>query len=219
MYRQILLTEIGFSSVYLFITTNQSIPLLYLTSNMNIMKIFIPLVLTLLSFGTTLTAQTNAASINWMTIEEAQEAMKTQKKKIFIDLYTDWCGWCKRMDASTFKDPNIVQFMNKYYYAVKFNAEQKDTVLFNNFAFYNLNPGAKRGTHLFAYSLLDGKMSYPSFTILDENYSRVHVIPGYKQTDAMASILLFFGTNQYRQYNNFLVEQFNKEIQQQNKGQ
>lgn len=170
-----------------------------------------------ISFSIQLHAQV-AASINWMSIEEAQEAMKTQKKKIFIDLYTDWCGWCKKMDASTFKDPNVVQFMNQYYYAVKFNAEQKDTINFNNFDFYNLNPGGKRGTHLFAYSLLDGQMSYPSYALLDENLSRIHVIPGYKEVAPFASILLFFGTDQYQQYHNYLIKQIQQEMKQ-NAGQ
>ncbi len=161
-----------------------------------------------------LNAQVNNA-IQWMSIEEAQEAMKTQKKKLFIDLYTDWCGWCKKMDATTFKDPNVAQFMNQYYYAVKFNAEQKDTVNFNNFDFYNLNPGGKRGTHLFAYSLLDGQMSYPSYAILDENLNRIHVIPGYKKPAPFAGTLLFFGTNQYQQYHNYLLKQIQQEMQQQ----
>lgn len=168
----------------------------------------------------TLTSSSQAVNdINWMSIEQVEEAMKTQQKKVFIDLYTDWCGWCKRMDATTFKDPNVVQFMNQYFYAVKFNAERMDTVNFNNFAFYNLNPGGKRGTHLFAYSLLDGQMSYPSYAILDENLNRIHVVPGYKEPAPFASILLFFGTNQYQQYHNYVVKQVQQGMQQQNQQQ
>ncbi len=174
------------------------------------MRVLIVLIVVLFSYG--LKAQA-VNTINWLTIEEAQEAMKTQPKKVFIDLYTDWCGWCKRMDATTFQDPNVVQFMNQYFYAVKFNAERKDTVRFNNFDFYNLNPAGKRGTHLFAYSLLDGQMSYPSYAILDENLSRIHVVPGYKQAAPFASILLFFGTNQYQQYHNYLLKQIQQEMQ------
>ena len=167
-----------------------------------------------LLFAFTIQVKSQAQNqINWLTIEQAEEAMKSEKKKIFIDLYTDWCGWCKRMDASTFKDPNVVQFMNQYFYAVKFNAEQKDSVRFNNFDFYNLNPGGKRGTHLFAYSLLDGQMSYPSYAILDENSNRIHVVPGYKESAPFASILLFFGTNQYQQYHNYVVKQVQQEMQ------
>ena len=174
------------------------------------MRLLFVLSAVLFSFGVKAQA---VNTINWLTIEEAQEAMKTQPKKVFIDLYTDWCGWCKRMDATTFQDPNVVQFMNQYFYAVKFNAERKDTVRFNNFDFYNLNPGGKRGTHLFAYSLLDGQMSYPSYAILDENLSRIHVVPGYKQPAPFASILLFFGTNQYQQYHNYLLKQIQQEMQ------
>ena len=73
--------------------------------------------------------------INWMTLPEVEAAMKVEKKKVFIDLYTDWCGWCKRMDASTFIDPTVVNYMNRNYYCVKFNAERRDTVRFNNFDF------------------------------------------------------------------------------------
>jgi thioredoxin-related protein len=152
-------------------------------------------------------------TINWMTPTQLQEAMKEKPKKVFIDVYTDWCGWCKKMDASTFVDPVIVQYMNENYYAVKFNAEQKDTLHFNNFAFYNLAPDKPRGTHLFAYSLLDGQMSYPSYALLDEKYNRINVIPGYKPVDQLYGILIFFATNQYQYYNNYLLKQFEAEQQ------
>src|ERR1039457_1473955 len=65
--------------------------------------------------------------IKWYTLQEALRLCAANPKKIFIDVYTDWCGWCKRMDAGTFKYPCIVELMNKYYYPVRFNAEIKDT--------------------------------------------------------------------------------------------
>jgi thioredoxin-related protein len=160
-------------------------------------------------------------SINWMSFYQVQEAMKTQKKKIFIDLYTDWCGWCKRMDATTFKDPAIVEYMNRNYYCIKFNAETRDTVRFNNFDFYDLTPEGKKGTNYLAYSLLEGRMSYPSFAILDENYNRLYVIAGYKQPEPLYGLLLLFATNEYQNYTNFLYQQLQKqqEAQKQQQGQ
>ncbi|MCB0481196.1 MAG: DUF255 domain-containing protein [Flavobacteriales bacterium] len=171
----------------------------------------------IITFSTALLAQ-EVPPIQWMTMEQAQEAMKVEKKKIFIDLYTDWCGWCKKMDATTFVDPNVAFFMNKYYYAVKFDAETKDTIVFNNYKFANTAPVDKRGTHYFAYSILDGQMSYPSFAILDENMTRIHVIAGFQQPEPFMSTLMFFGTNQYQQYTNYLIKQMQKQ-QEENQNQ
>ena len=60
--------------------------------------------------------------INWISWDQMieQRANDSSKKKVFIDLYTSWCGWCKRMDGSTFSDPTIVNYMNAKYYCVKF---------------------------------------------------------------------------------------------------
>lgn len=142
--------------------------------------------------------------INWLTWEEAVKKQQVERKKIFIDLYTSWCGWCKKMDATTFKDQSIVSVMNKYYYAVKFDAERKDTLLFNNHKFYNINPTLKRGTHTFAISLLDSKMTYPSFVILDENFNRSSILTGYQEVENLLGSLLFFGTNRHILYQQYL---------------
>ena len=76
-------------------------------------------------------------SINWLTLEEADSLYKIKKRPIFIDVYTDWCGWCKRMDASTFKDPNIAGYLNANFYPVKLNAETRDTITFNGKTYTN----------------------------------------------------------------------------------
>src|SRR4249919_2233805 len=64
-------------------------------------------------------APVNYKEVNWMSIDDVQVAMKKQPRKVWIDVYTDWCGWCKRMDKTTFSDPNVIRYMNKHFYAVK----------------------------------------------------------------------------------------------------
>ena len=135
--------------------------------------------------------------INWVSWSEMVELQKQERKKVFVDVYTDWCGWCKKMDAGTFKDPSVVNTMNQYYYAVKLDAEMKDTIQYNGMMFVNMNPNKKRGVHTLAVSLLNSKMSYPSFVILDENLSRNLIISGYQQVPDLLGNLLFFGTNQH----------------------
>jgi thioredoxin-related protein len=137
------------------------------------------------------------AKIKWLDIEEAVALNKKKPKMFFIDTFTDWCGWCKKMDATTFQNPVIVEYMNKNFYAVKFNAERKDTVNFNGKQYVNPNPTGQRATHQLAQELLGGRMSYPSFVILDENLAKVTIIPGYRKAPDFESILHFFGDKVY----------------------
>ena len=178
----------------------------------------------LLLIGANNFAQTE---INWMTWEEmvAQRDQDSIKKKVYIDLYTDWCGWCKKMDQSTFKDPSVVQYMNDKYYPVKLDAEMTDTIEFNGHTFTSMEPGyvkpqpnSRGKTHWFAYSLLDGAMSYPSYAILDENLTRIAVYPGYKTPEELIGIIVFFGSNQYQQYHNYLNKQWTEVMKQQQAG-
>jgi thioredoxin-related protein len=64
-----------------------------------------------------------AVAIKWMSWQEAVEANKKEQKKIFIDCYTDWCGWCKKMDRDTYANPDIIKKLNKDFIVVKFNPE------------------------------------------------------------------------------------------------
>ncbi|MBK7335110.1 MAG: DUF255 domain-containing protein [Saprospirales bacterium] len=65
--------------------------------------------------------------LKWHTWEEAVAANKKEPRKILVDVYTDWCGWCKRMDATTFQDQTVMDYLKKNFYAVKLDAEQKRT--------------------------------------------------------------------------------------------
>jgi thioredoxin-related protein len=180
----------------------------------------IPLFLILISLSFSNYAQ---QTINWMTWDEmiVQRDKDSIKKKIFIDLYTGWCGWCKKMDQTTFIDPAVVQYMNDHYYAVKLDAEMRDTINFNGHQFTNSEPSfikthesARGRTHWFAYSLLDGAMSFPTYAMLDENFTRLVVYPGYKTQEELMGILVFFGSNQYQVYHNFLNNQWNTLLKQ-----
>jgi thioredoxin-related protein len=136
--------------------------------------------------------------INWMSFEEAIEKSEKKSKHIFIDVYTDWCGWCKRMDATTFVDPEIVKLMNKHFYAVKLDAERTDTVYFQGSAFVNTNPTARRSSHQLAQALLKGKMSYPSFVFLNSDAEWLTVVNGYVKSPDLEKVLTYFGENIYK---------------------
>jgi thioredoxin-related protein len=152
--------------------------------------------------------------VKWMTWDEAVKQSQTDSipKKMFIDVYTDWCGWCKRMDQTTFADPQVAAYMNANFYNVKIDAEMKDSIIYGGQVFANSNPTGKKreGVHMLAYSLLDGELSYPTYVILDENKGRITFIKGYKNVTDIMATLMFFATNQHIQYMQYLDKQHQK---------
>ena len=146
-----------------------------------------------------LAAITNAQEkIQWMSIEEAYALTLTEStpKKIFIDVYTDWCGWCKRMDKATFQNPEVAAYMNEHYYNVKFDAEQKESIeiLGNTFEFV---PQGNRGYHELAAALLNGKMSYPTVIFMNGKFEMLSPVPGYQEAGPFMDIAKYFGDNIY----------------------
>lgn len=136
--------------------------------------------------------------IQWMSFEEAVEKNKTEPKKFIIDVWTSWCGWCKKMDASTFKNPVIVELINENYHPVKLDAERTDSVLVNGQWFINEFPERRRNPHQLAISLLQGKLSYPSIVYLDENVNMLQPIAGYQDAKSIEPILRFFADDSYK---------------------
>lgn len=147
----------------------------------------------------------NQDKVNWLSWEEAVELSKETPKKIYVDVYTNWCGWCKKMDKSTFTDPKVIELLNAEFYAVKFNAEQKESITWNDNTFKFVKSG-RRGAHELAMSLLDNRMGYPSFVLLDEDFSRIMISPGFKRAPQVMKELNFakdeiYKTSSWEDYN------------------
>lgn len=159
---------------------------------------FFPFCLTQLSAQ--VPKERTAPKIEWLSWTEAIERMETdaKPKKIMVDLYTEWCGWCKRMDGTTFKDPKVVKYVNEHFYAVKFDAEQKGSLVYADHTFKFDSKKGRRGVHSLAFALTDGKMSYPSIIYLDEEQKRIAISPGFKPGDSFLNELRFFGDNHYK---------------------
>lgn len=116
--------------------------------------------------------------IKWMSLNEALEAHRQEKKRIFLDVYTDWCGWCKEMDRNTFADPSVIAYMNAHFYSVKFNAENDDPVVLNGKE-YRVVQAGNRTIHTLAYTLLNSRMRYPSYVVLDSELQSEALLIGY----------------------------------------
>jgi len=157
-------------------------------------KLFITtslILFTLISFSQ------NTEEIKWYSFQEALELNKQNPKLIFVDVYTEWCGWCKKMDAATFKEPRIVKYMNEEYYCVKLDAEGSEPVDYMGNTYTNPNPGGKRSTHQIAAVLLQNKMSYPSYVFMNEENRVLTVVKGYMDAEKFDPIIHWFGERAY----------------------
>jgi len=140
-------------------------------------------------------AKKEPTEIEWITsFSELQSKMTQNPKKVYMDVYTDWCGWCKKMDATTFTNPNVVKYMNKNFYCVKFNAERKDTISFQDTSYF-LRADCR--CNALAAKFLQGKMSYPTAVIMMENFKNSQPIPGYLNVSQMEPIVTYIGDNVY----------------------
>lgn len=125
----------------------------------------------LLVFGLMLSLNATAQEqITWMKFEEAIAANAKSPKMILVDVYTDWCGWCKKMDKETFVDPAVVAHLKKNFYAVKLNAEDTN----RKFEFMGKT-----------YSEADMAAamrvrSYPNFVIIEPGLQNIAQLPGYR---------------------------------------
>jgi len=136
-------------------------------------------------------------AINWITIEEVQVLMKEETKKVFVDIYADWCGWCKRMDQTTFIDPAVIKYMNQNYYCVKLDAEQKTDIEFGGKTYKFVAEG-KRGYNQLPALLLDGKMSLPSFVVFGDDGKRASILPGYRKAPEFIQLMRFYKNDDYK---------------------
>ena len=80
----------------------------------------LPVVAALLLTGT---HAASASEIRWeRSFETALKKAKAQNKPLMVDFWADWCGWCHRLDETTYVEPNVVR-LSKEFVPVKVNTE------------------------------------------------------------------------------------------------
>ena len=139
--------------------------------------------------------------INWMSLEKAMEAQKTVPKNLILDAYTNWCGPCKLMDKNTFQNKFISEYINKYYYAVKFNAEGNEIINFKGRKFENIRydkskSNSRNSSHQFAQFL--GINAYPTTLFFDDQMNLITPVKGYLVPQQLEIYLELFKKDSYK---------------------
>jgi len=139
-----------------------------------------------------------AETIKWHTFEEAMRLNASAPRKILIDVYTDWCGYCKTMDAQTFGNPVIARFINQNFYAIKFDAESTEPVDFAGHTFVNegVRTGTRRPAHQLAAAL--GVSGYPTVVYFTADLKMIGPVAGFYTPEKMEPLLHYIAEGRYQ---------------------
>ena len=116
--------------------------------------------------------------IEWLTIEEAAERSASEPRVIFVDVYTNWCGYCKVMDRKTFANPDVIKYVNENYYAVKLNAED-----YTKFEFKGQTTNNGEIARAFRVS------GYPTIVLIDDSFTQFTPRPGFRGPQDFINLL------------------------------
>ncbi len=123
----------------------------------------------------------------WVSFDEAVERAKDENKKLLVDVYTDWCGWCKKMDKEVYTDPSVVSLLSSHFITVKLNAESSRQITYK---------GTKLTERNFAAAV--GVTGYPSTIFFEPDAKPITLLPGYVPANRFTTILQYIGEDHYK---------------------
>ena len=138
-----------------------------------------------------------AKNPQWKKFDDGLKQAKQTGKKVLIDVYTDWCGWCKKMDAGTYADKKVSDYLEKYFVIIKLNAEANETISYS---------GKKISPAEFSQGM--GVSGYPATLFLKSNGEPITLLPGYVEADQFIHVLSFIAENHYesKKFTDYLAE-------------
>jgi len=137
----------------------------------------------------------NKEKVQWISFQEAEKRMKTKALPILIDVYTDWCGWCKVMDKKTYANDSVANYLNKNFYSIKFDAESKAPVHWKGKTYiYN----TQQRMHNLAIELLKGDAGFPTTVIIPVQPNIPQPIPGFLQPAEIHTVLTFYANDHFK---------------------
>jgi len=124
--------------------------------------------------------------ITWQTFDKGVELAKKEKKMLVLDIYTDWCHWCKVMDKDTYGNPEVIKYAQANLVMAKLNAETDKKFKFKE--------GNYTGQQL---SMMFGVEGFPSTIFLNSEGEMITSVSGFIPADRFTLILKYLKDNWY----------------------
>jgi thioredoxin-related protein len=125
--------------------------------------------------------------ITWMKYDEGLALAKEKGKKVFVEFTAKWCGWCKKMHATTFKDPEIVKLMDEYFVSVSVDGDSRDTLNIDGWI-----TSERKLARQYRVS------SYPTYWFLTSEAEQIAPVKGYRDKATLSQILDYLKDDLYK---------------------
>lgn len=140
---------------------------------------------------------TTIGTVNWLSLEEALERSKIEKRKIYVYVHTLWGAHCQKMDAETFANAPVAAYLNENYHPVKLDAETTREIRWKDKT-YKFKSAGKSGYNELIQEWMGSRMSFPGSVFLDEQLNLIQSIPGYRSAEQLLLVLQYFGEDHHK---------------------
>jgi thioredoxin-related protein len=128
---------------------------------------------------------------NETAFEKIDSINTVNPKYTIVFIHTNWCKYCKKMQASTLQNEKVIEMLNDSFWFNSLDAEGKEPIEFNNTIFKYVPNGNNVGDHELATALgtVDEELNYPTICILNAKYEIVFQYAGYLSSKEMLTVL------------------------------
>jgi len=148
--------------------------------------------------------KTVSGELVWYRYDQGLQKAKAEKKPILVDFYTDWCGWCKKMDRDTYANQEVIKLLNDNFIAVKLNAESRNPLEITD------KDGNKKTEAQIAREFRVS--SFPITWFLRPNGEQIAQLPGYRgPTDFLFILTLVSDFVKEKAYEKMSINEYVKQ--------
>lgn len=130
--------------------------------------------------------------VNWRSVTSAKSDWNAHKKPILVDIFTDWCHYCKLMDATTYSNDSVISYMNDHFHSVRINAENQAELWWMGKTYHYI---PKFKLNELAIYLTNGNIVYPTTVLIGIN-GEMKPVGGSLTVNELECLLKYFGENQ-----------------------
>lgn len=133
------------------------------------------------------TSTAQPPGVSWVSFDEGVTLAKQKNKKVLVDVYTDWCTWCKKMDSDVYANAEVAKLIDANYVPVKLNAESSKKLSFDGNSFTETQ---------FARAV--GVTGYPTTLFLHSDSKPITLLPGYVPAERFVDVLRYIGDDHFK---------------------